>query len=504
MKILNNDERNAVYRLTVERGIPATELITRAADAIANEITAIAPSSRPIAVFAGPGMNGAEAMATAASLARKGYNLEVYLFNRRGRSLSPECRVFRDALTGLTGVSLNEATVTFTLPVLTGSYLAIDGLFSTGLHDSISDGLITVVRFINNSGAFVVSIDLPSGLHSTDNHSSIGRNIIHADLTLGLQFPHLAYLMKENAPIIGNWKILDIGLDSEAIHNTPAYLQLIEASFLRSQFHIRQPFCESFDMGHILIVAGSYGTMGAAQLAARGALRSGVGRITVRSASWGYEIMQTSVPEARFSSDINENFITSIPGQCNYTTVAIGPGIGTADETVKALEKFLLESSSPVVLSDDALNCIASQRQLIELIPDNSVITPDAVEFDRIFGHHSTNEERLFKAIKLARHHNIIIILRGFYTAQIRPDGNVYFVATDIPAQVAPGSGDVLTGIIASFMAQGYKHYLASLMAVAVHYLASEIAVETHGTYGTTASDIANSVGTAIKRILSE
>lgn len=274
----------------------------------------------------------------------------------------------------------------------------------------------------------------------------------------------------------------------------------------RCEQRYRQTFRKDFDWMcfNMNLAAGSYGTMGAAQLAARGALRSGVGRITVRPASWGYEIMQTSVPEAHFSSDTNENFITSIPKQCNYTTVAIGPGIGTADETVKALEKFLLESSSPVVLSDDALNCIARQRQLIELIPDNSVITPDAVEFDRIFGHHSTNEERLFKAIKLARHHNIIITLRGFYTAQIRPDGNVYFIATDIPAQVAPGSGDVLAGIIASFIAQGYKHYLASLMAVAVHYLASEVAVETHGIYGTTTSDIADSIGTAIKRILSE
>ncbi|MDE7150956.1 MAG: NAD(P)H-hydrate dehydratase, partial [Candidatus Amulumruptor sp.] len=182
----------------------------------------------------------------------------------------------------------------------------------------------------------------------------------------------------------------------------------------------------------------------------------------------------------------------------------IGPGIGTAEPTLAALEKFLISATDPIVLDADALNCIARRRPLLDRIPDRSVITPHTGEFDRLFGKHSTDEERLIRAIKAAEEYNIVIILKGRYTAQIRPDGKVYFNATATPALATPGSGDVLTGIIASFMAQGYKPEIASLVAVAVHGLAGEIAAETHGVYGTTASDVALAVGPAISRILGE
>ena len=180
--------------------------------------------------------------------------------------------------------------------------------------------------------------------------------------------------MAENAELVGEWKVLDIGLDPDAIKRTPTDFQTMDGRGIRRLLKPRKPFCSKSDLGHLLIAAGSYGMMGAAQFAARGALRSGVGKITVRSASWGFEVMQTSVPEALFSADNNENHITSIPAKGNYTAVAIGPGIGTADATAGALETFLKSATSALVIDADGLNCMAQRRQLLDLLPNYTKI----------------------------------------------------------------------------------------------------------------------------------
>lgn len=504
MKIFTNDDIRAIDRLTIERGITSAELIARVADGVTEEIVALFPESRPTAIFAGPGNNGADALAVAARLAGKGFQPDVYLFNIGGDKLSPDCRAFRDNLKNAPGVRLVEVTGAFTLPDLDKSFLVIDGLFGSGLRDGLTGGFMSLVRYINESGATVVSIDVPSGMFSDWNHGSINRNIIHSDLTLAIQFPRLSFLMKENAELVGKWKVLDIGLDADAIRRTQTNFQIVDASGMRRLLKQRKPFCSKADLGHALIVAGSYGMMGAAQFAAKGALRSGIGKLTVRSASWGYEVLQTTVPEALFSADPNDNIITAIPPSRNFSAVAIGPGIGTAEATISAIDTFLKSATDPIVLDADALNCISQKRALLDLLPDHSIITPHAGEFDRLFGKHATDEERLLRAIKAAEDYNILILIKGHYTALVRPDGKVYFNSSGTPALATAGSGDVLTGIIVSFLAQGYKPEVAALLGAYVHGVAGEIAAETNGIYGTTASDIANSVGKALLKIMGE
>lgn len=504
MKIFTNDDIRAIDRLTIERGTSSAELISRVADGVTDEIVSHFPDSRPTAVFAGPGNNGADALEVASRLAGQGFQPDVYLFNIGGDKLSPECRTCRDRLKGQPGVRLIEVTGAFTLPELDRTYLVIDGLFGSGLREGLTGGFQALVRYINESGATVVSIDVPSGMFSDWNRGSINRNIIHADYSLAIQFPRLAFLMKENAELVGQWKVIDIGLDAEAIRHTPANFQIVDAAGMRKLLKPRGIFCSKADFGHALIVAGSYGMMGAAQFAAKGALRSGVGKLTVRSASWGYEVIQTAVPEALFSADPNDNVVTVIPPARNFTAVAIGPGIGASEPTISALETFLKSAAEPIVLDADALNCIAQRRSLLDLVPDHSIITPHAGEFDRLFGNHATDEERLLRAIKAAEDYNILILLKGHYTALVRPDGKVYFNSTGTPALATAGSGDVLTGIIVSFLAQGYKPEVAALLGAYVHGIAGDIASERHGLYGTTASDIADATGKAIKRIMGE
>lgn len=504
MKIFSNDDIRAIDRLTIERGTSATDLIERVAEGVTDEIVARFPASRPTAVFAGPGNNGADALAVAARLAAQGFLPDIYLFNIGGDKLSEECRFYRDAVKALPNVRLIEVTGAFTLPDMDRRWLVIDGLFGSGLREGLTGGFKTLVQFINDSGASVVAIDVPSGMFCDWNKGSINRNIIHANLTIAIQFPRLAFLMKENQELVGEWKTIDIGLDPEAIRHTQATFQLVDMGGIRKLLKPRKPFCSKADLGHALLVAGSYGMMGAAQFAAKGAMRSGLGKLTVHSASWGYEVMQTTVPEAMFSPDTNDNVVTAIPTGRRYSAIAIGPGIGTSEPTIQALENFLKSATEPLILDADALNCIAQRRQLLDLVPDHSILTPHAGEFDRLFGSWATDEERLLRAIKAAEDYNIIILLKGRYTALIRPDGKVYFNSSGTPALATAGSGDVLTGIILSLMAQGHKPEIAAITAAFIHGLAGQIAAEQNGIYGTTASDIARAVGPAIMRLTGE
>lgn len=505
MKIFTTDQIKKIDRATIENeGVTALQLIDRVAEGVASEVVSLLSSQSRIAIFAGPGNNGADALATARMLYDQGYQPEVFLFNIGGDKLNAECRICRDMLLeAAPDADFTEVIKQFNRPHLTPNHIVIDGLFGTGLREALNGGFRELVKYIDDSRAFVISIDIPSGLFGDWNPNAIHRNMMHADLTLSIQFPHLSFFMAENAEVVGQWKTLDIGLSPAEIRKTTAPFYLVERSDVRKLLRRRPEFCSKADFGSALLVAGSYGMMGAAVLAARGALRAGAGKVSVYSPRCGYEIMQTSVPEAMFVASNSDIHISSIRLPQAYSTIGIGPGIGTADATVDALEQFLQDRKEPVVIDADALNCIAKRQSLLHRIPALSVLTPHAGEFDRIFGQQPNAEARLVKAIEVARYHNILIVLKGRYTTIIRPDGRLYFNSSGNPAMATPGSGDVLTGVITALMAQGYRPEVAALCGVYIHGLAGDIAAETEGQYGLTAGDIAAHIGKAIKSVLS-
>ena len=162
----------------------------------------------------------------------------------------------------------------------------------------------------------------------------------------------------------------------------------------------------------------------------------------------------------------------------------------------------MLNCKRPLLLDADALNCIAKKPALLTMMPPQTVITPHIGEFDRLFGEHRSSEERLRKAIDMAKYYNIIIVLKGHFTATVRPTGRVYFNPTGNPGMATAGAGDVLTGVIAAFMAQGYRPEHAATIGVFLHGLAGDIAAEKHGEFGMTASDIADNIGQAIKEVI--
>lgn len=509
MKIFTSEDIRTIIAKSLEAdGSTVAELAEKVAEGVAADILARWRPTKRTFVFAGPGLNGAYGLATARKLAEAGFSPEVFLFNIRGKMLSPDCKRLRDEVEKVPGLTLTEVVNTFDPPQLPSSALVVDALFGVENHQPLAGGFVSLVRYINESRTTVVSIDLPSGLFSDWNPNGVNRDIIHANTTVAVGFPHLCFLMDENAELVGQWKVLDVGFDEGVVREMPTKFHLVERADIKRVLRPRSEFCNKNDLGHALLIAGSYGMVGAATLAARGALRSGAGKVSVYSASCAYSPLQTSVPEAMFIGDKGKFMVGAInpatfpQSAKGNLAVAIGPGLGTNDATAAAVESFIKSWDKPMVVDADALNIIAMKRDLLNHLPLLSVLTPHDGEFDRLFDAQFNHERRILKAIEMSAAYNILILLKGRYSALVRPDGKVFFNFSGNPGMATGGSGDVLTGVIAGFMAQGLKPEVASIVAAFVHGEAGDLAAEEQGEYGMTSGDIASKIGIAIKNIM--
>ena len=470
MKIFPSSVIPEIDKATCEaQNIDSVELMERAASEVSCEIISRFLPGKRIVVIAGPGNNGGDALAVARMLFEQGYRkLVVFLFNIKGK-LSHDCQLQLEKLIPLEGIDFTEVKSKFNPPFLGESDVVVDGLFGSGLRQPLQGGFVALARYINESGAYVISIDTPSGLFGEWNENANRRDMVHADLTLAFQTPRLSFFFEENADVVGEWKLLDIDLDDRKMKEIPSEFMLVEARSVRPLLKPRPLFSNKRDFGSALIFAGSTGMIGAAVMAARATLKTGAGLATVHHP---------------------------------HQVIAVGPGIGTNEVTSNALESLLLNCKTPLLLDADALNCIARKPSMLTQIPAQSIITPHAGEFDRLFGDHSSQEARLRKAIDMAKYYNIIIVLKGHYTATVRPTGKVYFNSTGNPGMATAGAGDVLTGVITALLAQGYRPEHAATVGVFIHGLAGDIAAEEKGAYGMTASDIADNVGRAIRMVI--
>ena len=490
MKIFVTDQIRQLDALTIEREpISSVDLMERAARAITQALTERWSTDTTFTVFAGPGNNGGDALAVSRLLAQKGYRISVYLFNI-GKKLSDDCAVNADRLKELSGIDFHEVTSQFVFPKLTADDVIIDGLFGSGLNKPLAGGFALLVKSINASPARVVSIDLPSGLMGEDNTYNQLAHIVRADWTLTLQQPKLAFLFAENAPYVGEWQVLDIGLNQSAIDELPTSFYLSDASASAALLKPRNKFAHKGMFGRALLIAGSQGMAGASILAARACLRSGVGLLKVHVPFCNNLIVQTAVPEATTEIDLSDTCFADVADTDPYQAVGIGPGIGRSAETVEALLGQIVDCAVPMVLDADALNILSEHRDYLSRLPKGSVLTPHPKELERLVGSCRNSYERLMKACELAQATRCTVILKGAYSAVVSPDGTCRFNTTGNPGMATGGSGDVLTGIVLALLAQGYAGEEAALLATCVHGLAGDVAAKKYGQIGMTAGDI--------------
>ena len=502
MKIFTAAQIHELDKYTIENEpIESIDLMERAAKALTRAIMDEYSSLMPVIVFAGPGNNGGDALAVARMLAENNYTVTVYLFNVNGK-LSNDCAVNKVRLMDNRRVkNFIEVRQEFDPPVLEEGMLIIDGMFGSGLNKPLAGGFASLVKYINSSAATVVSIDVPSGLMTEDNTYNVRANIIHADLTLTLQHVKLAFLFKENQPYVGRLKVLDIRLSKEGIQKLDANYTMLEENDVRQLIQPRSAFAHKGDMGHALLIAGSYGMGGAAVLAAKACLRSGCGKLTVHSPKKNNMVLQISVPEAIIQLDREETTFSEPIDTEEYHVVGIGPGIGTSEQTAIAMISQIRRSQCPIVADADALNMLGTHRSWMQQLPKGMILTPHPKELDRMEGNCADSYERLVKASNLAERIQGYVILKGHYSALCMPDGHVIFNSTGNAGMATAGSGDVLTGIITGLLARGYKQAEACLLGMYLHGLAGDIAAKELGEESLIASDLIQYLPKAFKRL---
>ena len=502
IKIFSTDKVKALDQYTIQNEpISSIDLVERAATTFTSEFCRRFTKQNRIIVFAGQGNNGADALAIARLLAEAGYRVESYLFNPT-MQLTPDCEQNKQRLLQMANIRYTEVgRGNFTPPELGRQDIVIDGLFGSGLNRPLTGGFAAIVNYINQSEATIVSIDIPSGLFGENNSQNDPNAIIRADLTLSFAFPKLAFFFPENAEYVGEWKVLDILLHQDGIADTPTSFALIEEVDIAGVFQPRNRFSHKGTYGHSLLIAGSRGKFGAALLSAQGCLRSGAGLLTVHIPQRGEQILQTAFPEAMIELDPNMEHFSSISNIQPYAAIGVGPGLGTHLESGMALEQLCQSTKSPMVIDADALNLIASSKQLLKLLPARSILTPHPKEFDRLAGESRNAYERLLKAKDFAEKHQVCVVLKGAYTAICTPAGKVYLNKSGNPGMATAGSGDVLTGIILGFLSQGMEPETAAVAGVYLHGAAGDLAATFHSEESMIASDILSMLGKAFKQI---
>ncbi len=460
------------------------------------------PGAASFAVFCGKGNNGGDGLAIARQLIQRGYPVDIYMleFGHKGTD-DFQTNLARLHQLNITSIHFIQTENNFH-PLAPGT-LIIDALFGSGLNRQLESVTANLVGYLNNSGNEIIAIDLPGGLFA--DRSSKGNPVIHATHTLSFQCYKTAFLVAENQKAIGNVHILDIGLSHEFYQSVANRFEWLDESIIQSIYKPRKRFSHKGSYGHALLIAGSYGKIGAAVLSAKACLRSGVGLLTVHIPGCGYSIMQSVVPEAMVMTDFNSSFNTRVEDDLSkYEAIGVGPGSGIASETKMLLREVFDAFRLPMVIDADALNILASQKDLLRLVPGGSVLTPHPKEFERLFGEQTNDFDRIEMALQKAAELQCIIVLKGHHTFIATPDGKGFFNTTGNAGMATAGSGDVLTGILTGLLAQGYSSIESAIAGVYLHGMAGDMAATDISMEAVVAGDIISYMGKAFLQLKAE
>lgn len=362
MKIFTSEQVKEIDRYTIEHEpIASIDLMERASQAFTFRFMKYFDMSHKVLVFAGPGNNGGDALAIARMLFRSNYKVTVYriIFTS---SISVDCNINYERIKEIPGINIYDLTENDPLPDIQPGSVIIDGIFGSGLSRPVTGFPERIIDFINHSQARVVSIDIPSGLLGEDNRNNIPDAIIKADYTITFQFPFLSFFFAENYKYTGHWSVIPIGLHKDIIAGMETDHYFLTRDFIHNKLKPRSKFSHKGNYGHALLLAGSYGMMGAAVISTRACLRGGAGLVTAHVPSSGYQIMQTAVPEALISLDPSEKIISKIPVLESYNSIGIGPGLSAEAGKRSLLFDLLSKAKVPLVIDADGLNSISVIR----------------------------------------------------------------------------------------------------------------------------------------------
>jgi NAD(P)H-hydrate epimerase len=510
MRILNSAQMREADRRTIEEiGLPSLVLMENAGRQVVAALEAMHGDllEQQVAVLCGRGNNGGDGFVVARTLIQRGVDVAVFLFGHVA-DVRGDARVNLEVL-GRLGVTVVEVPDSQAWELhfseVTGCALIVDAIFGTGLNAPVSGFIESVIADLNASGITVVSVDVPSGL-SADSADPIGESV-EADTTVTLAAPKLPLVLPPAEARAGDIVIADIGIPSGVLEGLEGpRLELLTRAGLRALVTPRAADSHKGDYGHVLVVAGSRGKTGAAHLAAVGALRSGAGLVTIATpstcqavvAALGVEYMTEALDEG--DDGIAVECVDRVL-EIARDVIALGPGLGQASGTRQFIKALVDRATMPLVIDADGLNAFCDDPdRLSGREGRHVVITPHPGEMARLVGM-STDEvqaSRLDVARNFAVAHQVYVVLKGHRTLIATPDEKIFINSTGNPGMATGGTGDVLTGMIAAWLAQLLDVEAACKLAVYLHGTAGDLAEAARGEVAMTSADLAGHIGDAV------
>ncbi len=510
MKVVTAEEMRNIDEKTIKKyGIPGLLLMERAGLAVATRIRELFDKKKVI-VFSGSGNNGGDGIVVARNLYNWGWNVKVLLVSKEDK-LGPDCltqlRIARKA-----GVPIEFRTVLNDRDL--HSTVVVDALLGTGINKPVQPPLSDIVAFINRSDVPVVSVDIPSGISSDDGQVKGGA--IMADYTVTFGLPKIGHLLHPGAEHAGQLFIEDIGFPVELLSSESLKTQTIDNSDASLLLPERPAYSHKGDYGHVLIIAGSKGKTGAALMTAKACLRSGAGMVTIGVPETLTNVFQERVTEEMvlplpdnghgiLSKEASVSILDFLNRKADV--LAIGPGISSGPDIAELLKALLRSVTAPMVLDADAINSISGHTELFARVKAPIVLTPHTGEMARLLQEkHSTGNEmsdvdwnclrkniernRVAAATSFSKETGTYLVLKGAPTIVSEPEGSAFINTTGNQGMATAGAGDVLTGMISAFLAQGLNPLDASRLGVYLHGLAGDFAASEKGMHSLIATDI--------------
>ena len=511
MRILTAAQMREADRFTIEEvGIPSLVLMENAGRQVVAAIEGSyeAQLNGRVAILCGRGNNGGDGFVVARTLLQRGIDAAVFVIGALA-DVRGDARVNLDILgrLGVTVVEINdEQSWELHFSEISQCTLIVDAIFGTGLTTAVAGMMETVIADVNAADIPIVSIDLPSGL-SADTPHLIG-DCIDASMTVTLAAPKLPLILLPGEAFAGDVVIADIGIPYEIVDGLDGqHIELLTPEQLRGVIGPRAADSHKGDYGRVTMVAGSRGKTGAAHLSAIGALKSGAGLVTVATPACCLPIVASMAPEFMTEPLADTDAGTLAASAVDqvlaleHDVLACGPGLGRDPQVAEFVKALLERASVPLVLDADALTVLADDPGRLSGSEERDVIiTPHPGEMARLIGVSvdDVQANRIETASNFATTHRVYVVLKGHRTIIATPEGRVFINPTGNPGMATGGTGDVLTGMIAAWLAQLLDAEAACRLAVFLHGAAGDLAEAAEGQVGMTATDLLAQLGEAL------
>jgi len=514
VKVVTSDEMRQIDKLTIEQyGVPSLILMERAGLSVAQKVREFYKGGK-IIVLCGKGNNGGDGLVVARILQNWGYRVKAILLGEKG-FLSPDCDIQYKIAKNFNVPAEFKSTIN---PSDLHSAIIIDAVFGTGLNKPVSENLVEIFDMINSSNSPVFSIDIASGI-SADTGEVLGA-AIKADYTVTFGLPKRGHILYPGADYSGKLFVEDIGFPPQLLNSEKLKVELIQKSSVLSLIKPRQRYSHKGDYGHVLIIAGSKGKTGAALMCAKACLRSGAGLVTIGVPESLIDVFQGRITEemtlplkddgkGMFSIKALDEIFSFISDKVD--AVAIGPGIGVSPDTEMLVAEIVKTSPVSLIIDADGINSLSQNPDNLKQAKSSVVITPHPGEMARLYSRvfnlvcktADIEKDRLGIPLRLSSEFGINVVLKGAPTVIASPFGDLFINTTGNPGMATAGSGDVLTGIIASFVGQGLNPLNASINGVYIHGLAGDLTSEKKGENSMIASDLIESLPDAFRYLSS-